>query len=89
MATAGELQTVIGHKSKYQIPDTCISESYRIAPGHCDQSSLVFRMVSRNPYRQMPPLGTKIVDSAAVTLITQWINEDLTRNDQTTNYIHH
>jgi hypothetical protein len=72
-----ELETVIGHKSKYQIPDLDADQSYRILPGDLSKSAIIYRMASRNPYRQMPPLGTKIIDKEALDLITRWIQEDL------------
>jgi len=72
-----ELETVIGHKSKYQIPELEVDQSYRILPGDPSRSTMIYRMATRNPYRQMPPLGSKIVDQEAVDLITKWIQEDL------------
>lgn len=72
-----EMESVIGHKSKYQIPEIGLDQSYRILPGDPSKSALVYRMASRNPYRQMPPLGSKIVDREALDLITKWIKEDL------------
>jgi len=72
-----ELETVIGHKSKYQIPELDVDQSYRVLPGDPSKSAIIYRMASRNPYRQMPPLGTKIIDKDALDLITKWIQEDL------------
>ena len=72
-----ELETVIGHKSKYQIPELAVDQSYRILLGDPSKSAIIYRMASRNPYRQMPPLGTKIIDREALDLITKWIQEDL------------
>jgi hypothetical protein len=46
-------------------------------------------MNTRDPYRQMPPLGTKIVDKEAVDLITKWILEDLVRKNKETLSAHH
>ena len=72
-----ELETVVGHKSKYQITGLGIDQSYRILPGDLSKSVIVYRMASRDPYRQMPPLGTKIIDLEALDLISKWIQEDL------------
>lgn len=72
-----ELETVIGHKSKYRISELDVDQSYRVLPGDPSKSVIVYRMASRDPYRQMPPLGTKIIDQEAVDLITKWIQEDL------------
>lgn len=44
-----------------------------LEPGHPERSALVHRMASRQPATQMPPLGTVIVDSAAVVLVARWI----------------
>lgn len=71
--------TFIDHKSIYQIPGLAAGESYRILPGDPARSALVYRMGSRNPYRQMPPLGTKRVDAHALELISHWIQADLIR----------
>jgi hypothetical protein len=72
-----KLPTVIGHASKFQIPGLADGESDRICPGDPSRSSIVYRMGTRNPYQQMPPLGTKIVDQQALDLLTAWIKEDL------------
>jgi cytochrome c553 len=47
----------------------------RIAPGQPDHSGLLARMASRSPALQMPPLGTALVDEAAVALLQRWISE--------------
>lgn len=48
---------------------------FRVEPGRADLSELAQRMGSRHPGLQMPPLGTVLVDEAAVALITRWIAE--------------
>lgn len=77
-----ELATLVGHTSKYQIPEPGIDQSYRILPGDPSKSTVIYRMATRNPYRQMPPLGSKLVDKEAVDLITKWIQEDLTSKNR-------
>jgi hypothetical protein len=47
----------------------------RIEPRDPDRSALLQRMASRSPALQMPPLGTELVDHAAVDLIRRWIAE--------------
>ncbi len=56
----------------------------RVVPGNPSTSVLALRMRSRNPLAQMPPLGTKTVDTNAVVLVERWIEEMTTRkeNDQ-------
>lgn len=48
----------------------------RVCVANPDESVLVARMASRNPVLQMPPVGTRVVDDAAVALIRKWISED-------------
>lgn len=48
----------------------------RIQPGQPDASLLVARMASRHPVLQMPPLGSRLVDTDAVALLRRWIAED-------------
>lgn len=48
----------------------------RVCVATPDRSVLVARMASRNPVLQMPPVGTRLVDDAAVALIRKWISED-------------
>lgn len=73
------LTSVVGHLSKYQIPGVNSEQCFRVKPGEPEHSSLVYRMQTRNPYKQMPPLGTKIVDQEAVDLISEWIRNDLSK----------
>ena len=48
----------------------------RVCVANPDQSVVMARMASRNPVLQMPPVGTRLVDEAAVALIRKWISED-------------
>ncbi|MDD8019409.1 MAG: hypothetical protein PHP42_13635 [Bacteroidota bacterium] len=76
-----KLSTVIGHTSKYKIPTIPGDQSFRILSGDPTRSVVTYRMGTRNPYIQMPPLGTKIIDTMALNLITNWIKEDLTKSE--------
>jgi hypothetical protein len=49
----------------------------RLAPGAPDLSALLYRMKSRRPSSQMPPLGTVLPDQQAIAAVTKWIQEDL------------
>jgi len=51
--------------------------SHRVVRGRADASVLALRMRSRDPLIQMPPLGTHLADTEAITLIERWINQDL------------
>ena len=66
-------RTAVLQRSRFQPPGD--SEAYRIEPGNPARSTVVFRMSTRNPMRQMPPLGTKVVDEEGVELIRKWIGE--------------
>jgi hypothetical protein len=49
----------------------------RIAPGRPGESLVVSRAASRDPFVQMPPLGTHLVDEEAVALLSAFVREDL------------
>jgi hypothetical protein len=49
----------------------------RVQPGAAERSVVLGRLSSRNPSVQMPPLGTHVVDSDAVSLVGAWIDQDL------------
>jgi hypothetical protein len=66
---APALDTTVARVSKFMAPRA------RVAPGDADHSVLVARMRSRSPVEQMPPLGTQLVDEAAVQLIATWIDQ--------------
>jgi hypothetical protein len=58
----------IGHATRDELPGAAPGEGAWIAPGALSSSAVVARMASRNPFVQMPPLATKLVDEeAAVT----------------------
>lgn len=46
-----------------------------ITPGRPDTSVLIARVRSRNPQTQMPPIGTRIVDTEALALLERWIDQ--------------
>jgi len=64
------------------VPDTAPGTSFFIRPGDPGHSAVVYRMGTRNPLRQMPPLGTKIADEDAVGLISQWIEKSLINKEK-------
>jgi hypothetical protein len=69
--------TAIDIAGEYVTPSVAPEASRRIAPGAPDASAVVYRMSSRRPSSQMPPLGTAVVDTQALELIRGWIAEDL------------
>lgn len=46
----------------------------RIAPGDPTRSALYHRMASREPNVQMPPVGTRLVDTAGLQAVGAWIS---------------
>lgn len=58
---------------RFVVPGIAPEHSRIIAPGAPDHSALLYRMASRSPIAQMPPLGTVLVDVEATTLIRDWI----------------
>ncbi|HKU14071.1 MAG TPA: c-type cytochrome domain-containing protein [Steroidobacteraceae bacterium] len=51
------------------------SSTQLVAPGQPEASLLVTRVRSRNPQTQMPPIGTRLIDTEALVLIERWIKE--------------
>jgi mono/diheme cytochrome c family protein len=72
------LATSVGRISKY-VPSAWDAPGERIRAGEPDRSVLAFRMASRNPVSQMPPVGSRLVDEEAVALIRRWIQEETKR----------
>jgi hypothetical protein len=71
------LATTVGRESGWQIPNAPDGATRRILPGSPGLSAVFYRMNSRHPSSQMPPLGTVLVDQEAVDLLARWITEDL------------
>ncbi|MBL8842731.1 MAG: hypothetical protein JNL90_14525 [Planctomycetes bacterium] len=72
-APPAALSTTVGVESRFALQDA----SLRIAPGAPEQSVLARRIASRHAAQQMPPLGTRVVDSHASQTIAEWIRADL------------
>ncbi|MGK2858502.1 MAG: hypothetical protein ACSLFQ_14980 [Thermoanaerobaculia bacterium] len=71
------IATAVGVPGEYVVPGARPESSRRIAPGSPGASAIVYRMGSRRPSSQMPPLGTAVVDEEALELVRAWIAEDL------------
>ena len=67
--------TTIGRPSTF-VPGSWEAPAERVRRGDPDRSVLVARLASRNPVLQMPPVGSRVVDEAALALIRKWIAED-------------
>jgi hypothetical protein len=69
------IRTALDVFSRFQTPGVEAHECKRILPGDAEKSSVLFRMRSRHPARQMPPIGTKIIDGEALALLSRWVTE--------------
>ena len=76
--TPPALLTSLGRPSRFRVPGFPEGAA-RLRAGDPDGSVLLARMASRHPVKQMPPLGTSLVDDEAVGLIRRWIEGDLAR----------
>jgi hypothetical protein len=68
------LATTVNQRGHWVVPEAQ-EESRLINPGHPESSAIIRRVKSRRPSSQMPPLGTVVVDRAAVDLLTRWVKE--------------
>jgi uncharacterized repeat protein (TIGR03806 family) len=48
-----------------------------VVPGDTAHSIVLHRMAVTGGFTRMPPIGSNVIDSANVTLLTNWINGDL------------
>lgn len=55
----------------------------RVVAGKPDESVLLARMRTRNPYMQMPPLGTQIPDPEGLERVQRWITDELPKLKET------
>ena len=72
------LATTVDVPGRYVVPTAPPGASRRAAPGAPENSAIVYRMRSRRPSSQMPPLGSELVDDDGVALVMAWIARDLT-----------
>ncbi len=71
------LASAVDARGRYVVPGSPEGTSRLLAPGHPERSALLYRMRSRRPSSQMPPLGTVIPDEEAIRLVESWIAEEL------------
>lgn len=67
--------TLIDAPSRWRPPGAVLP---MVTPGDPERSVLWLRMASRDPRRQMPPLGTHIPDPEGLALVAAWIRSSLT-----------
>lgn len=82
-STARVLRSMLGAASRFRAHGKHPAAQL-VAPGHADASVLALRMRSRNPYDQMPPVGTRVADPEGLALIERWINHDLPSRKEST-----
>ena len=80
-ATSGDeqpgIRSAVGIPSKFQIRGMAPGLSQRLAAGDVERSAVMVRMRARDGMSQMPPLGSKRADTAALDLISGWVVDDL------------
>ena len=67
--------TALDAAGRFVVPGVPADESRIVAPGAPERSAILFRMQSRRPSSQMPPLGSRVPDDEAVELLRRWIEE--------------
>ncbi len=72
------LNSLVGRPGDFRTRDL----ETRLVPGHPESSLLTARMRSRNPVLQMPPLGTRIIDTEGLALVERWIQQELTSREE-------
>lgn len=56
--------------------DAAHPATQRVVAGDPALSMVAIRMGSRTPHLQMPPIGTEVVDEAALALVVEWIRNE-------------
>lgn len=73
-ASAARVRDSLIHMSARYRPAGVADGAVLVKPGNARDSILYLRMSSRDPRVQMPPLGTALPDSDALSLIARWID---------------
>jgi len=71
------IASAVDAPGRFKIPGIPAGESHLLSPGDPSRSAIVYRMRSRRPSSQMPPLGSVLPDQEALRLIEEWIAEEL------------
>ena len=67
--------TTVDVAGRFLVPGHGPEDSRRVAPGAPERSALLYRMKSRRPSSQMPPLGTVVQDDEALAILGRWITD--------------
>jgi hypothetical protein len=73
LAAEPAVLTAVDGPGRWQVPGVDPDSSRVVAPGLTSHSSLAYRMASRRPSSQMPPLGTVVRDDEGLALVRRWI----------------
>ena len=76
------LESAVGARSRFRPPGAS-GQVYVIVAGRPEASVLNWRMQSRHPLGQMPPLGTLVPDPDGISLIERWISTELKPTKET------
>jgi hypothetical protein len=71
--SAPVLASAVDVPGRFPVPGVAADASRRVAPGDPSASAVAYRMRSRRPSSQMPPVGTVLADDEAVRLVEAWI----------------
>jgi hypothetical protein len=71
------LETTLGVPSRFRFADPAGRTPLRVDAEHPDLSVVLRRAATRSPLAQMPPLGTRLVDEEAVSLLSEWLREEV------------
>ena len=66
-------RSALNRVTKWDLPGQMPGTSRALVAGDPDHSALLYRMRSRRPSSQMPPLGTVVQDREAVEAVEAWI----------------
>jgi hypothetical protein len=69
----------LAHRTTWDRPGAVPETTNVIDPAVPEHSALLYRMRSRRPVSQMPPLGSVMPDAAAVDQVTNWVLEEFSR----------
>lgn len=71
--TSDAIATTVDRPGHWVLPTIAPEQSRLVAPGTPASSALLYRVKSRRPASQMPPIGTMVADRQAVALLTAWV----------------
>ena len=73
-------RALLNQATAWQLPGRADGTTRMLDAVAPDASAMLYRMRSRRPTSQMPPLGTVIRDDEAIAFISSWIQKDLRKD---------